>query len=89
MTLQGKQVRAGAREGFAYNSMKLELALLANGNRYKVHSKKHILDYSGLQKLAVLFKWQSNVSIEYIALSQLCPSFLDTYSLSLVCVWEA
>jgi hypothetical protein len=34
MAQQGKQMRVGAREGFAYNSVKL--VLLANGNRYEV-----------------------------------------------------
>jgi hypothetical protein len=36
MTHQGKQMRVGAREGFAYNSV--ELVLLAHGNRYEVES---------------------------------------------------
>jgi hypothetical protein len=36
MTQQGKQMRIGACEGFAYNSVKL--VLLANGNRYDVDS---------------------------------------------------
>jgi hypothetical protein len=31
MALQGKQTRAGAREGFAYHAVKL--VLMANGNR--------------------------------------------------------
>jgi hypothetical protein len=34
MAQQGKQMRVGARKGFAYHSVKL--ALLANGNRYEV-----------------------------------------------------
>jgi hypothetical protein len=34
MAQQGKQMRVGAREGFAYNTVKL--VLLANGNRYEV-----------------------------------------------------
>jgi hypothetical protein len=33
---QGKQMRVGAREGFACNSVKL--VLLANDNRYEVDS---------------------------------------------------
>jgi hypothetical protein len=36
MAQQGKQIRVGARKGFAYHSMKL--VLLANSNRYDVHS---------------------------------------------------
>jgi hypothetical protein len=39
MAEQGKQMRVGAdgaREGFAYDSVKL--VLLANGNRYEVDS---------------------------------------------------
>jgi hypothetical protein len=38
MAQQGKQMRVGAREGFAYDSVKL--VLLANGNRYEVDSDK-------------------------------------------------
>ncbi len=34
MAQQGKQIRVGAREGFAYHSV--ELVLLANSNRYEV-----------------------------------------------------
>jgi hypothetical protein len=36
MAQQGKQMRVGAREGFAYHSVKL--VLVANGNRYEVDS---------------------------------------------------
>jgi hypothetical protein len=36
MVQQGKQITVGAREGFAYRSVKL--VLLANGNRYEVDS---------------------------------------------------
>jgi hypothetical protein len=36
MAQQGKQMRVGARKGFAYHSVKL--VLLANGNRYEVDS---------------------------------------------------
>jgi hypothetical protein len=36
MAQQGEQMRVGAREGFAYNSVKL--VLLANGSRYEVDS---------------------------------------------------
>ncbi len=41
MAQQGKQMRVGAREGFAYHSVKL--VLLANGNRYEVYSNAAIL----------------------------------------------
>jgi hypothetical protein len=37
MAQQGKQMKVGAREGFAYHSVKL--VLLANGNRYEVDYK--------------------------------------------------
>jgi hypothetical protein len=36
MAQQGKQMRVGAREGFAYHSV--ELVLTANGNWYEVDS---------------------------------------------------
>jgi hypothetical protein len=36
MAQQGKQMRVGAREGFAYHSVKL--VELANGNRYEIDS---------------------------------------------------
>jgi hypothetical protein len=42
MAQQGKLMRVGAREGFAYHSV--ELLLLANSNRYEVES--NILWYS-------------------------------------------
>jgi hypothetical protein len=38
MAQQGKQMRVGARECFAYQLVKL--VLLANGNRYEVDSNK-------------------------------------------------
>jgi hypothetical protein len=49
MAQQGKQVRVGAREGFAYNSVKL--VLLANGNNYEVDSNAFFF-----------FNWLSPVS---------------------------
>jgi hypothetical protein len=36
MAQQGKQMRVGARKGFAYSSVKL--VLLANGNKYDADS---------------------------------------------------
>jgi hypothetical protein len=38
MAQQGKQMRVGVREGFAYHSVKL--VLLANGNRYEFDSNR-------------------------------------------------
>ncbi len=52
MAQQGKQMRVGAREGFAYHSV--ELVLLANGNRYKVDSNTYILSCTALYPLEAL-----------------------------------
>jgi hypothetical protein len=41
MTQQGKQMRVGACEGFAYHSVKL--ASLANSDRYEVDSNTFLL----------------------------------------------
>jgi hypothetical protein len=41
MAKQSKQMRVGAREGFAYHSVRL--VLLANGNRYEVDSNTFYL----------------------------------------------
>jgi hypothetical protein len=46
MAQQGKQMRVGAREGFAYHSLKL--VLLANGNRYEVDSNTFLLSGKAL-----------------------------------------
>jgi hypothetical protein len=46
MAQQGKQMRVGAREGFAYLSVKL--GLLANGNRYEVDSNTFFLSGKAL-----------------------------------------
>jgi hypothetical protein len=46
MSQQGKQVRVGAREGFAYRSVKL--VLLANGNRYEIDSNTFFLSGKAL-----------------------------------------
>ncbi len=40
MAQQGNQMRVGARERFAYHSVKL--VLLGNGNRYEVDSNTFI-----------------------------------------------
>jgi hypothetical protein len=51
MAQQGKQMRVGACEGFAYHSVKL--VLLANGgNRYEVDSNTFAL--SGINTLSIL-----------------------------------
>jgi hypothetical protein len=41
MAQQGKQMRVGARDGFAYDSVKL--VLLANGNKYEVEPNTFFL----------------------------------------------
>jgi hypothetical protein len=41
MSQQGKQMRVGARKGFAYHSVKL--VLLANGNRYDLDFKTNFI----------------------------------------------
>jgi hypothetical protein len=46
MAQQGKQMRVGAREGFACNSVKL--VSLANGNRYEVDSNTFFLSGKAL-----------------------------------------
>jgi hypothetical protein len=52
MAQQGKQMRVGARKGFAYNSVKL--VLLANGNRYEVDSKTIFLSGKAIYPFQVL-----------------------------------
>jgi hypothetical protein len=59
MAQQGTQMRFGAREGFAFNSVKL--VLLANGNSYEVDSNTFFF---------FLFKFQSPLSTQNIALPQ-------------------
>jgi hypothetical protein len=59
MAQQGKQMRVGACEGFAYHSVKL--VSLANGNRYEVDSNKLFLTGKAIYAL----------SIQCIVLSQL------------------
>ncbi len=46
MAQQGKQMRVGAREGFAYHSVRL--VLLAEGNKYEVDSYTFFLRGKGL-----------------------------------------
>jgi hypothetical protein len=42
MAQQGKQIRVGAREGFAYNSVKL--VLMVYGNQYEVDFNTFLLE---------------------------------------------
>jgi hypothetical protein len=51
MAQQGKQMRVGAREGFAYRSVKL--VLLANSNRYEVDSNTFFLSGKTLSILSI------------------------------------
>jgi hypothetical protein len=52
MAQQGKQVRVGAREGFAYQSVKL--VLMAKGSRYEVDFKTLILSDEALYPFEIL-----------------------------------
>jgi hypothetical protein len=52
MAQQGKQMRVGAREGFAYHSVKL--VLLAIGNRYEVDSNAFFLSGIALYAFKIL-----------------------------------
>jgi hypothetical protein len=52
MAQQGKQMRVGAREGFAYHSVKL--VLLANGDRYEVDSNTFFLSGKALYPFKIL-----------------------------------
>ncbi len=52
MTQQGKQVRVGARKGFAYSSV--NLVLLAIGNRYAVDSNTFFLSGKALYPLNIV-----------------------------------
>jgi hypothetical protein len=51
MAKEGKQMRVGAREGFAYHSVKL--VLLANGNRYEVDSNTFFGSGKALTKMNI------------------------------------
>jgi hypothetical protein len=52
MAQQGKQMRVGACEGFAYHSVKL--VLLANGNGYEVDSNTFFLSGKALYSFKLL-----------------------------------
>ncbi len=52
MAQQGKQMRVGARKGFAYHSVKL--VLVANCNRYEVDFNTFFLSCKALYPFKVL-----------------------------------
>ncbi len=52
MAQQGKQMRVGTREGFAYQSVKL--VLLADGNRYEVDSNTLLRSGKALYPIKLL-----------------------------------
>jgi hypothetical protein len=52
MAQQGKQIRVGARNGFAYHAVKL--VLLANGNKYEVDSNAFFLSGKALYPFLIL-----------------------------------
>jgi hypothetical protein len=52
MAQQGKQMRVGARESFAYHSVKL--VLLANVDRYEVDTNTFFLSGEALYPLKIL-----------------------------------
>jgi hypothetical protein len=53
MAQQGKQMRVGAREGFAYHSVKV--VLLANDNRYEVDSVTFLLSGKALHPFNTVY----------------------------------
>jgi hypothetical protein len=61
MAQQGKQMRVGARKGFAYKSVKM--VSLANGNWYEVDSNKFTL--SG--KATVHFKYFPDSTLTFFS----------------------
>ncbi len=52
MAQQGKQMRVGPQEGFAYHSVKL--VLLSNSTRYEFDPDKYFLSRKALYPLKVL-----------------------------------
>jgi hypothetical protein len=52
MAQQGKQMKVGARKGFAYHSVKL--VSLANSNSYEADSKVFFFSGEALYRLKVL-----------------------------------
>jgi hypothetical protein len=74
MAQQGKRVRVGAREGFAYQSVKL--VVRANSSRYEVDSNRFFFSFKWLSFLFIL---------EYYHVPTL--TFFDTF-VSVVCGWN-
>jgi hypothetical protein len=72
MIFLGKQMRVGAREGFAYHSVKL--VLLANGNRCEVDSNMFFLSGKALYPFKVLPCPNSDLSLHTVV--------------SIVCGWK-
>jgi hypothetical protein len=72
MAQQGKQVRVGASEGFAYHSVKL--VLLANGNRYEVDSNTFISSGKALYPVKILPCPNCDLVKTYIFVSVACAS---------------
>jgi hypothetical protein len=67
MAQQGKQMRVGARKGFAYDSVKL--VLLAKGNQYEVESNTLFISGKALSSFEVLpfpnsgLSWHTFISV--------------------------
>ncbi len=78
---QGKQMRVGARKGFAYHSVKL--VLLANGNRYVFDYNTFFLVVKPsirLKYCPVLtptFFWHTSVSVVGLKTYVVAPSHQD------------
>jgi hypothetical protein len=70
MAQQGKQIRVGAREGFAYHSVKL--GLLANGNRYDVDSSMYFISGKAHYPFEVLPCPNSDHFLTHIPISSMC-----------------
>jgi hypothetical protein len=70
MAQQGKQLRVGAREGFAYHSVKL--VLLANGNRYEVDSNTFSLRGKALYLFKVMSALNSDLFHMHSFVSAVC-----------------
>jgi hypothetical protein len=72
MAQQGKQMRVGAREGFAYHSVKVAL-LIANGNTYEVDSNKTFIFSQTLLGVYLLatdqaeaFSWREHGTVGHL-----------------------
>jgi hypothetical protein len=73
MAQEGKQMRVGAREGFAYHSVKL--VLLANGNRCGVDLNTFFLSGKSLYPFKVLPCPNSDPFLTHI---RICNLWLET-----------